>query len=76
MTEEQWRVEFARRLRVLMRTQDLKQYQLAELAGVSDKTISHYLNKTRIPDAITAVNLSKALNCNISDLIPNHEWVD
>lgn len=38
------------------------QKQLAELIGVTESTMSRYINNERIPDALTLSNIATALN--------------
>lgn len=59
-------------LKDLREKKGLSQSQLAELSGVNLQTIQHYeqgvrsINKTKV---YTALKLSKALECDIEELI-------
>ena len=71
MTEQEWRDEFAIRLRAL--SYQRKRYnrkQLAEASGLSEKTIERYRRGERTPDAYTITKIAKALNCTPDELMP------
>lgn len=76
MTEQEWRKEFARRLRVLSNDKDLKKQDLAEATGLSKTAITRYHKERRTPDAFTILKLAKALDCDVADLIPDGTPVD
>lgn len=70
MTEQEWREEFAHRLRVIARTKGYYfQKEWAELIDVSENTISRYRQCERTPDAYTIFKLAKELGCSTDDLI-------
>lgn len=68
-TEEAWRKEFSRRLYEMMADRAFGQETLAEKAGVSQKSISRYLNREALPNAYITSKLAKALKCSSTDLI-------
>lgn len=76
MTEQEWREEFAFKLRKAYRTRGYNQKQFAEALGVSEMTISNYRKCRRIPDAITLTNMATILDCSVDDLIPIGEIVE
>ena len=70
MTEQEWREAFAKRLRKLAyKKGPYTQKQLAELSGISEPTISHYMNGSRIPNGNNILRLARALNCSADALI-------
>ena len=74
MTEQEWRKEFGLRLQQLSRGKyDYKKNKLAELAGLSPKTVGRYMRGERVPDAMTLRKIARALNCSIDDLLPDEE---
>ena len=70
MTEQEWRDEFAHRLRKIARTKGYYfQKEWAELFDMSENTISRYRNGERTPDAYAIFRMAKALGCSADDLI-------
>lgn len=69
MTEQEWRDDFAHRLRKVYRKRGYNQKSFAEALGVSEMTISRYRTGKRVPDIETLVNMATILECNITDLI-------
>lgn len=53
----------------LRKSRNLKQSELSEAIGYSDKTISRWENGTSVPDISTLVKLSKFYNISLEDLI-------
>ena len=47
----------------------MSQQDLADITGISTTTISRYANGTQMPSLKNVINISKALDCNILDLI-------
>ena len=68
-TEESWKREFASKLIKMMANKGCDQTYLSEISGVSQVSISNYLNKKAIPNCYTVFKLSKALGCTVSELI-------
>ena len=68
-TEESWKREFASKLMKIMADKGCDQTYLSEISGVSQVSISKYLNKKAIPNCYTVFKLSQALGCNISELM-------
>ena len=62
MTEQEWREEFSRILRVKMNEKNITQKELADRSGVNEKTISRYINRTRTPNAYIADKLIHTIN--------------
>lgn len=77
MTEQEWREEFARRLRKIKHNnKDYDQKELSEVTGISEATISHYLKGTRTPRGENLVKLAKALDCTVDELIMVDEIIE
>ena len=58
-------------LRLLRRTKDMTQRELAEIVGVSEKTIIRWEKGEQAPNICDAQRLANVLGCSITDLIPN-----
>ena len=56
------------RLRELREAKGLTQAQLADLIGVSRKTVNTVENGVFIPSTVVALKLAKALGCSVEDL--------
>ena len=76
MTEQEWREEFAHRLRRMYKRRGYNQKRFAEALGVSEMTISNYQKCKRTPDAAMLTNMATVLNCSVDDLIPIGEIVE
>ena len=63
------------RLRELRADRDLTQAALAELVGVSRKTINTIENGVFVPSTVLALKLARALSLRVEDLfsLPSHE---
>lgn len=73
MTEQEWREEFAFKLRRVYKNRGYDQKRFAEALGVSEMTISNYRKCKRTPDAYMLTAMSEVLECDIRELIPNGE---
>ena len=56
------------RLRELRESKGLTQAQLADLIGVSRKTVNTVENGVFIPSTVVALKLAGALDCSVEDL--------
>ena len=68
MTESEWLDIFSNNLIELIRDRGYTQADLAEDTGLSEATISAYINKRRIPKVTTLLNLALVLDCELEDL--------
>jgi putative transcriptional regulator len=60
--------KLSNRLRELRSERDLTQAALAELVGVSRKTINTVENGVFVPSTILALKLARALGCTVEDV--------
>ena len=60
---------FAKNLVRIMRREDTSQRELARRANLSDAAVSRYVKGIRFPNSKAMIELSRALNCSIEDLI-------
>lgn len=63
------RKAIADNLRYLLDEKHLSQRELAEKSGITEVTVSRYINGTRIPNGNTVVKLSDALECSCDDIL-------
>lgn len=61
---------FASNLKYMMEYTEINQRELAIRSGISEPTISRYLNASIKPSITAIVNFCYALNCDIYDLVP------
>lgn len=66
---------FADNLREVMKEVGITQAELADEAGINRSTISRYLNKQRLPDLVSVLNICFILECDVSDLVPTYALI-
>lgn len=69
MSEVEWLDIFGDNLREMLEDYRMSQKELADLTGLSEGTISNYINKRQMPGIKAIINISEALNMSIDDLI-------
>lgn len=69
MTDQEWKIEFSRRLRVRMRNADIRQKKLCELTDISQPSVSKYMKGKQIPRIDDLHKIAKALDCTTDELI-------
>lgn len=67
LTEDEEKREFTKNLKKLLDRKHMTQEELAHNLGVSQVTISNYINGKRIPDSITLKKIARALGCSTDD---------
>ena len=67
-TEESWLREFRIRLNHAMETRGINQYDLAELTGYSQSSISYYCSGRRCPSTYALMKIVRCLKCPIEFL--------
>lgn len=70
VTEEEFKEEFARKLKYYMEKYNYNQYELSDLSGVSQAAISNYLNARQMVTMRSVYNFCKVFNITIEDLMP------
>ena len=68
-SDEQIIQDFQWRLRRIMTVKCIGQARLAELSGLSQKTISNYLSGKSMPDILKLNSLARALNVDVPELL-------
>ena len=61
------RLDFSTALRRILYRRDITQKELSELTGISQTTISKYLNRKATPSLYIIDRLTRALGCSIND---------
>lgn len=68
MSESEWLEDFSDCLKDTMRKRDISGRKLAREIGVSQSTISRYMDGKLIPSSVTLFNIANVLGCRITDL--------
>ena len=61
--------DFKWRLKRTMTMRGIGQAKLAEMSGISQKTISNYLNGKNMPDILKLNKLARALDVDVAELL-------
>lgn len=69
ISEWEWFELFSETLRREMYYSGMTQRELSDISGVSESSISNYLNKKKIPSIKSVVNICQALNISTDSLI-------
>lgn len=65
LTPDECRNEFSLRLRSLLDRRCISQKQLAEMAGITEATLSGYITGRATPNFYTLDKIAKVLNCSV-----------
>ena len=76
MSENEWLMFFSDSLLTIMERRRMSQRELAERSGVSDGTISKYINGIQIPKITALANIALALDCSIDELAQFDEMIE
>lgn len=66
--EDDWRIEFSNRLNQKMASAGIPRWRLSQLTGISEPTLSKYMNGRSTPSMYNARKISRALRCPIGEL--------
>lgn len=69
MSEAEWLDAFGDNLASLLNECGMSQRELAEISGLSESSISYYINKQKMPGVKAVINIAHALKIDIDDLI-------
>ena len=64
------------RIKVLLKEKKMTQKQLAELSGVTESALSHYIKGDRIPSGVASVNVAYALNTTVNYILGKEDILD
>lgn len=73
MTDEDYDREFGIRLRRLMLRSEMNQPALSSKTGITQSTLSTYINGKASPTIRKAIKIAKALDCSVDELVHNLE---
>lgn len=69
LSEEEWRKVFSSRLYNRLITLGMSQETLSEITGISQVTLSKYINGKATPSTYNSRKLAEALKCPIGELV-------
>lgn len=69
MPEVEWMDIFGDNLRDILKEQNMSRRELAQVLGLSEATISNYINKKQMPTMEVIVNMAYELSMSIDELI-------
>lgn len=68
ITEDEWRKIFSKKLIDKMYYANISQWRLSELTGISEVSISKYMNGRATPSGFNIDRICRALKCSVSEL--------
>lgn len=69
MSEIEWMDIFGDNLRDILKEQNMSRRELAQVLGISEATVSRYINKKQMPTMEVIVNMAYELSISIDELI-------
>ena len=69
MSQQEWLDIFGDNLASILEEQQISQKELSRLTGLSESTISRYINKLQMPNMRAIINISYALNWSFEDML-------
>ena len=64
------------RIKSLLKKKRMTQKQLAELSGVTESALSHYIKGDRIPSGVASVNIASALSTTVNYILGKEDILD
>ena len=75
MTKKQLQQKFTNNLNTIIYEYGISLKELSKITGICSTTLSKYTNGILMPTVTNLINLSIALDCDITDLIDNDEKI-
>lgn len=69
MSEVEWMDIFGDNLRDILKEQNMSRRELAQVLGISEATVSRYINKKQMPTMEVIVNMAYELSISVDELI-------
>lgn len=76
MSEVEWINTFGDNLKSLLHEAWMSQQELADATGLTRECINNYINKKRMPNVSSIINIAYALDCDVSELIDFGEPIE
>ena len=69
MSQQEWLNIFGDNLVSILEEEQISQKELSRLTGLSESTISRYINKLQMPAVRAIINISYALDWSFEDML-------
>ena len=69
MSQQEWLDIFGDNLANILEEEKMSQKELSRLTGLSESTISKYINKLQMPTVRAIINISYALDWSFEDML-------
>ena len=69
MSQQEWLNIFGDNLVSILEEERISQKELSRLTGLSESTISRYINKLQMPTVRAIINISYALDWSFEDML-------
>lgn len=69
MSQQEWLNIFGDNLVSILEEEQISQKELSRLTGLSESTISRYINKLQMPTVRAIINISYALDWSFEDML-------
>lgn len=69
MTEDEYRSEFAYRVKKMMMRAGINQTELARRTGIAQPSLSGYLSGRKTASYVNAAKIARALECSLDDFV-------
>ena len=69
MSQQEWLDIFGDNLASILEEERISQKELSRLTGLSESTISRYINKLQMPNVRAIINISYALDWSFEDML-------
>ena len=69
MSQQEWLDIFGDNLANILEEEKISQKELSRLTGLSESTISKYVNKLQMPTVRAIINISYALDWSFEDML-------
>ena len=69
MSQQEWLDIFGDNLLSILEEEGISQKELSRLTGLSESTISRYINKLQMPNVRAIINISYALDWSFEDML-------
>ena len=76
MSQQEWLDVFGDNLLSILEEEGISQKELSRLTGLSESTISRYINKLQMPNMRAIINISYALNWSFEDMLNYGSMLD
>lgn len=76
MTEHEWLDIFGENLVSLMRDWNMSQSELSQRSGVSQSSISAYINKRKMPGVKALINIADVFDISLDDFMNFGDIID